>query len=45
LEHNRPPDLAAVGIRAAINSLGKITGETADADIIARIFRDFCIGK
>jgi tRNA modification GTPase len=45
LKHGRPADLAAVGIRAAIQSLGRITGETADADIIARIFSDFCIGK
>ncbi len=45
LIYNRPPDLAAVGLRSAIQSLGRITGQTADADMIARIFRDFCIGK
>ena len=45
LEHGRPPDLAAVGLRSAIQALGRITGQTADADIITRIFRDFCIGK
>lgn len=45
LAYGRPPDLAAVGIRAAIKAIGRVTGETADADIIARIFRDFCIGK
>lgn len=45
LDYQRPPDLAAVGLRSAIQALGRITGETADADMIARIFRDFCIGK
>lgn len=45
LEFNRPPDLAAVGLRSAIQAIGRITGETSDADMIARIFRDFCIGK
>ncbi len=45
LLYGRPPDLAAVGLRAAIQAIGRVTGETADADIIERIFRDFCIGK
>jgi tRNA modification GTPase len=45
LQHGRPPDLAAQGIRAALHAIGRITGDTADADIIERIFRDFCIGK
>jgi tRNA modification GTPase len=45
LAHGRPPDLAAVGIRNAIHALGRITGETSEADMIERIFRDFCIGK
>jgi len=45
LAHSRPPDLAAVGIRNAVAALGRITGETAEADMIERIFRDFCIGK
>ena len=45
LAFDRPPDLAAMGIRAAVDALGRITGETADPDVISRIFRDFCIGK
>lgn len=45
LDYHRPPDLSAVGLRSAIQALGRVTGETADADMIARIFRDFCIGK
>lgn len=45
LGSNRPVDLASVQLREAISALGEVTGETADADMIARIFRDFCIGK
>lgn len=40
-----PYDLAVTGLRDAISSLGEITGETASADMIDRIFADFCIGK
>ncbi len=40
-----PDDLAAVDLRAAINLLGEVTGETAAPDVIERIFADFCIGK
>lgn len=45
LTHGRPPDLAAVDLRSAIAAIGRVTGETAHIDIIARIFQDFCIGK
>ncbi len=38
-------ELASVGIRAAIISLGRITGEDADPDILDNIFSRFCIGK
>jgi tRNA modification GTPase len=40
-----PDDLTAVGLQQALHALGEITGETATANIIERIFRDFCIGK
>lgn len=40
-----PDDLAVVHLRAAVRSLGEITGETAAPDIIERVFHDFCIGK
>lgn len=40
-----PDDLATVGLRAALRALGEVTGETASADVIERIFHDFCIGK
>ena len=38
-------ELAAVGLRRALAELGRITGETADPDLLADIFSRFCIGK
>lgn len=43
--HALPPDLIVVHLRAAIESLGQLTGETASADMVDRIFQEFCIGK
>jgi tRNA modification GTPase len=40
-----PHDFISIDIRAALDALGLITGETATAEIIHRIFQDFCIGK
>ena len=37
--------MALADIRAALDSLGQITGETATDEIIHRIFHDFCVGK
>ncbi|NPV53127.1 MAG: tRNA uridine-5-carboxymethylaminomethyl(34) synthesis GTPase MnmE [Firmicutes bacterium] len=45
LRAGTPLDLVAVDVREAIEALGEITGETASADVIERIFADFCIGK
>jgi len=45
LVSDRPVDLATVSIQSALRHLGEITGETADPDMISRIFHDFCIGK
>ncbi len=45
LNSNLPEDLASVQIREAIAALGEITGQTADEDMVTRIFRDFCLGK
>ncbi len=41
--HNE--ETLAFDIRNCINALGKITGETAEIDILDNIFRNFCIGK
>ncbi len=35
----------ALDMRAALDSLGEITGAISTEDILDRIFRDFCIGK
>ena len=40
-----PIELAACELRAALTSLGEITGETTTDDILDRIFSRFCIGK
>lgn len=38
-------DMLSVDLTCAAEELGKITGETASADIVDRIFEKFCIGK
>ncbi|MCT8977611.1 tRNA uridine-5-carboxymethylaminomethyl(34) synthesis GTPase MnmE [Clostridium sp. CX1] len=38
-------DLASIDIRNAWSSLGEITGETLEEDIIDKIFSEFCLGK
>jgi tRNA modification GTPase len=45
IENNLPDDLISTCMRDAIYQLGLITGKTASADMIDRIFADFCIGK
>jgi tRNA modification GTPase len=39
------PELLAVDLRDAIDSIGLIIGATYTEDILERIFRDFCVGK
>lgn len=38
-------ELIALDIKECIDSLGEITGETVDIDILDKIFSKFCIGK
>lgn len=45
LAEGLPKELAASDIRAAIDALGEITGETTSEDILDIIFSSFCIGK
>jgi tRNA modification GTPase len=45
LKNNLPEDLIAIDIRHAIHYLGEITGEITTDEILANIFRNFCIGK
>jgi tRNA modification GTPase len=40
-----PEECAATDIQEALDALGEITGETADDELVNRIFRDFCVGK
>ncbi|HEY6394901.1 MAG TPA: tRNA uridine-5-carboxymethylaminomethyl(34) synthesis GTPase MnmE [Candidatus Binataceae bacterium] len=42
---NMPPEIIAVDISAAADSLGSITGEIAGEDVLDAVFREFCIGK
>ncbi|MEN6582442.1 MAG: tRNA uridine-5-carboxymethylaminomethyl(34) synthesis GTPase MnmE [Armatimonadota bacterium] len=45
IKSSQPIDFLSVDLLAARNSLGLITGETAEEDLLDRIFSEFCIGK
>lgn len=45
VERRMAAEFVAVDLRAAINALGEIIGETTTDDILDRIFNSFCIGK
>ncbi len=40
-----PSELAAVDARRALDAMGRVTGETVDAEVLDAIFARFCIGK
>jgi len=40
-----PLELAAEHLRAALEALGAILGETAPEEVLADIFKNFCVGK
>ncbi|HVO32267.1 MAG TPA: tRNA uridine-5-carboxymethylaminomethyl(34) synthesis GTPase MnmE [Elusimicrobiota bacterium] len=42
---NRFEECVALDLRAALNSLGDIIGETATEDLLGEIFSRFCVGK
>jgi tRNA modification GTPase len=42
---NLSPDLVSIDVRAAVDALGELTGETATEDLLDTIFSKFCIGK
>ena len=45
LHGGMPMDMAAVDLTDALNSLGEITGEVTSADVLERMFSNFCVGK
>lgn len=45
LLHAPYADQMAAGLEAAVDALGRITGETTTDDLLAAIFSRFCIGK
>jgi len=45
VERRMAAEFVAVDLRAAVNALGEIIGETTTDDILDRIFKEFCIGK
>jgi len=40
-----PPEIVALEIREAMDSIGEITGKTSNEEILDHIFSRFCIGK
>jgi len=45
IEQRMAPECVAVDIREAADALGEITGTITSADVLERIFSEFCIGK
>ena len=46
MKKKKPPlELAAEHLRAALDALGSISGETAPEEILESIFKNFCVGK
>lgn len=39
------PELTALEVREALDSLGEITGRTTSEEVLDRIFANFCVGK
>lgn len=45
IDNNMPIDIIQISIKQTLEELGKITGNTVSEDIIAEIFKKFCLGK
>ena len=44
-QDNPKPDIVSVDLMAALSSLHEITGQSASDEVIAAVFRNFCVGK
>ena len=40
-----PAEIIAADLQCGLDTLGEITGEAADGEVLERIFSEFCIGK
>ena len=45
LRQGMADDFVTIDLTAALNSLGEITGETLQEDLLRTIFANFCVGK
>jgi tRNA modification GTPase len=45
LENRSNTDLLALDIKYSLDSLGQITGEVTNDEILGNIFSKFCVGK
>jgi tRNA modification GTPase len=45
IKSDTSPEFISIDLRAALNSISDIVGETTPDDILDRIFSEFCIGK
>jgi tRNA modification GTPase len=45
LRNGQPGEIIAMDVRACLDSLSEIIGETSSEDLLDSIFRNFCIGK
>lgn len=45
LKSGMPMDMCAIDVTEAVEQLGQITGVSVNADIVDKIFAEFCVGK